>query len=114
MFVRAEIAGVVFHDKLLAPKPALLIRDNRPLVFKRDGDRAKWLYVTVGLENDEWVEILQVHSGGSLAPGDEVVVSDHLTLAHEAKIKIRKTVPAVDKWDFASGGLASADEGANR
>ena len=46
----------------------------------------------VGLQNDEWVEILGVHSGGSLAPGDEVVVSDHLTLAHEAKISVRKDV----------------------
>ena len=112
--VRAEIAGIVFHDKLLAPKSALLIRDNRPLVFKREDDRARWLYVDIGLENEEWVEILKVHSGGSLAPDEEVVVSDHLTLAHEAKIKIRKTVPPVDKWDFASEGLAAAREGAKR
>lgn len=101
MFVRAQIAGWVFPDKLIAPKSALLIRDNRPLVFKKDGDRAKWLYVTTGLENDEWVEIKSVHSGGSLAPGEMVVVSDHLTLAHEAKIKVRKTVPGIDKWSFA-------------
>ena len=41
-------------------KSALLIRDNRPLVFKREDDRARWLYVDVGLENEEWVEILKV------------------------------------------------------
>jgi len=92
MFVRAQIAGIIYNDKLLAPKSSLLIRDNRPLVFKREDDRARWLYVDVGLQNDEWVEILKVHSGGSLAAGDEVVVSDHLTLAHEAKIKIRKHI----------------------
>jgi RND family efflux transporter MFP subunit len=115
MFVRAEIAGIVFPDKLLAPKSALLIRDNRTLVFKREDDRARWLYVDVGLQNEEWVEILKVHSGGSLAPGDEVVVSDHLTLAHEAKIKVRKTVSPVDKWDFAADDLAAARaEGAGR
>jgi membrane fusion protein (multidrug efflux system) len=101
MFVRAQIAGVVYKEKLLAPKAALLIRDNRPLVFKKEGDRARWLYVTIGLENEQWVEILKVHSGGSLSPGDEVVVSDHLTLAHEAKIKVRKRIPPEDKWDFA-------------
>ena len=101
MFVRAQIAGFVFPDKLMVPKSALLIRDNRPLVFKREDDRAKWLYVTTGLENDEWVEITAVHSGGSLAPGDEVVVSDHLTLAHEAKITVRKVVPGIDRWAFA-------------
>jgi membrane fusion protein (multidrug efflux system) len=109
MFVRAQIAGWVYHDKLMAPKSALLIRDNRPLVFKKDGDRAKWLYVDTGLENDEWVEILRVHSGGSLAPGDKVVVSDHLTLAHEALISVRKTVPGTDRWSFAD--LAGEDSG---
>jgi len=105
MFVRAQIAGIVYRDKLLAPKAALLIRDNRPLVFKKEGDRARWLYVDVGLQNDDWVEILKVHSGGSLAPGDEVVVSDHLTLAHEAKIKVRKRIAPEDRWSFADGDL---------
>ena len=108
MFVRAQIAGVVFKDKLLAPHDALLIRDNRTLVFKREDDRARWLYVDIGLQNEQWVEILKVHSGGSLAPGDEVVVSDHLTLAHEAKIKVRKTIPPEDKWDFANFGEVAA------
>ena len=101
MFVRAQIAGFVFPEKLMVPKDALLVRDDRPLVFKREGDRAKWLYVDIGLMNDQWVEILKVHSGGSLAPGEEVVVSDHLTLAHEAKIKVRKTIPSDDRWAFA-------------
>lgn len=112
MFVRAQIAGVVYQDKLLAPKDALLIRDNRPLVFKKEGDRARWLYVDVGLQNDEWVEILKVYSGGSLAPGDEVVVSDHLTLAHEARIKVRKRISPVDRWDFASGTTTARAGGA--
>jgi len=101
MFARAQIAGFVVPELLLVPKSALLIRDKRPLVFKKDGDRAKWLYVTIGKQNDDWVEILKVHSGGSLAPGDEVIISDHLTLAHEAKIKVRKRIPASDRWDFA-------------
>jgi RND family efflux transporter MFP subunit len=101
MFVRAEIAGRIYPDKLCVPKAAVLTRDNRPLVFKVQEDRAQWLYIDTGLENDRWVEILKVHSGGSLALGDRVVVSDHLTLAHEAKIKIRRTRPAEDRWAFA-------------
>jgi len=111
MFVRAQIAGWVYQDKLLAPKSALLIRDNRPLVFKKEGDRARWLYVDIGLENDEWVEILKVHSGGSLAPGEEIVVSDHLTLAHEALIKVRKRVPPTDRWGFAADDLVATGKG---
>jgi RND family efflux transporter MFP subunit len=108
MFVRTQIAGVVFKDKLLAPHSSLLIRDNRTLVFKKEGDRARWLYVDIGLQNEQWVEILKVHSGGSLAAGDEVVVSDHLTLAHEAKISVRKRIPPEDKWDFANFGEVAA------
>ncbi len=114
MFVRAQIAGWVYHGKLMAPKSALLIRDNRTLVFKKEDNRAKWLYVDTGLENDEWVEILRVHSGGSLAPGEMVVVSDHLTLAHEALISVRKTVPGSDRWSFADLGgsdLSGKDTG---
>lgn len=106
MFVRAQIAGIIYHDRLLAPKAALLIRDKRPLVFKKEGDRARWLYVDVGLQNEEWVEILKVHSGGSLAAGEEVVVSDHLTLAHEAKIKVRKHISPYDRWQFAASAMA--------
>jgi RND family efflux transporter MFP subunit len=111
MFVRAQIAGIVYRDRLLVPKDAVLVRDNRPLVFKREDDRARWLYVDTGLQNDQWVEILAVHSGGSLDAGQEVVVSDHLTLAHEAKISVRKRLPPDDRWDFAAGALpdGSAD-----
>ncbi len=112
MFVRSRIAGWVYPDKLMVPKAALLTRDNRTLVFKKDGDRAKWLYVDTGLQNDDWVEIIAVHSGGSLAAGDEVIVSDHLTLAHEAKIKVRKRIPAVSRWDFADLATGDSGEGA--
>jgi len=98
MFVRAEIAGWIYPEKLLVQKAAVLTRDNRPLVFKVNEDRAQWLYVETGLQNDRWVEILKVFSGGSLSDGDRVVVSDHLTLAHEAKIKIRRTLKPPDRW----------------
>lgn len=111
MFVRAQIAGVVYRDRLLVPKDAVLVRDNRPLVFKREDDRARWLYVDTGLQNDQWVEVLAVHSGGSLAAGEEVVVSDHLTLAHEAKISVRRRLPPDDRWDFAAGDLPEAGAG---
>lgn len=100
MFVRAIIAGEVLPDRLLVPRQALLMRDNRPLVFKADGDRAKWLYITMGERNDQFVEVKNVLQGGSLAEGDTVVVSDHLTLAHEAKIDVRKTITPTSPWNL--------------
>ncbi|MBD3336417.1 MAG: efflux RND transporter periplasmic adaptor subunit, partial [Candidatus Eisenbacteria bacterium] len=108
MFVRAEIAGWVYPDRLLVPKAAVLTRDDRPLVFKVNEDRAQWLYVRTGLQNEDWVEILDVYSGGSLAPGERVVVSDHLTLAHEAKIDIRRTRVPEDRWTLAADAAESA------
>ena len=98
MFARALIAGERFEDRLLIPREAVLMRDGRPLVFKVEGDRAKWLYVELGESNDHLVEITSVLQGGTLEPDDRVVVSDHLTLAHDAKIKVRKTVSAGDPW----------------
>jgi membrane fusion protein (multidrug efflux system) len=108
MFVRAQIAGWIHPDRLLVPKEAVLIRDDRPLVFKVDGDRAQWLYITKGQENADWVEVLQVHSGGTLEAGDRVVVSDHLTLAHEARIDIRRTRAPTDRWHLADQATATA------
>ncbi len=99
MFVRAEIAGWVYRDRLMVPREAVLLRDDRPLVFKVNGDRAEWLYITKGLENDTWTEVVSVHGGGSLVPDDLVVVSNHLTLAHEARISVGRTSPPEDRWD---------------
>lgn len=98
MFVRALIAGETFRDRLLVPREAILTRDGRPLLFKVEDDRAKWLYVRLGESNDDLIEIERVIQGGSLEPGDDVVVSDHLTLAHDAKIRVKKTVSSGDPW----------------
>jgi RND family efflux transporter MFP subunit len=98
MFVRALIAGETLRDRLLVPREAILTRDGRPLLFKVEGDRAKWLYVAVGEANDDLIEIERVIQGGNLEPGDKVVVSDHLTLAHDAKIRVKKTVSSGDPW----------------
>jgi len=98
MFARSLISGERFADRLLVPREAILTRDDRPLLFMVDGDRAKWLYVELGESNDHLVEIKSVLQGGTLDPGDRVIVSDHLTLAHDAKVKVRKTLPLTDPW----------------
>ncbi|MCH7548905.1 MAG: efflux RND transporter periplasmic adaptor subunit, partial [Candidatus Krumholzibacteriota bacterium] len=98
MFVRAQIAGRTFEDRLLVPREAILTRDGRPLLFKVEDGRAMWLYVTLGERNDYLVEVTKVLQGGTLEPGDKVIVSNHLTLAHEAKIKVKKTLPVSDPW----------------
>jgi HlyD family secretion protein len=98
MFARAIVAGRTFPGRLLVPHEAVLIRDGRPLLFKVEDGVAKWLYVELGARNDHLVEIAQVLQGGSLSPDDLVIVSDHLTLAHDAKVKVKGVVAARDPW----------------
>jgi multidrug efflux pump subunit AcrA (membrane-fusion protein) len=98
MFVRTAIAGDILPDKILVPREAILTREGRPLLFKIEDDRAKWVYVRLGLANDRFVEIERVLQGGPLDPGTLVVVSDHLTLTHEAKVKVKQVVESPSLW----------------
>ncbi len=98
MFVRALIAGEILHDRLLVLREAILTRDGRPLLFKVVDGRSKWVYVRLGARNDLFVEIEKVLQGGPLDPGTPVIVSNHLTLAHDARIKVKKTVTPPDAW----------------
>lgn len=99
MFVRATVAGETLENRLLVPKSAILTRDARPLLFKVENDRAAWLYVDLGRQNDQVVEIANVLQGGQLNAGDLVVVSNHLTLSHDAKVKVKDTLPLTDPWN---------------
>jgi len=103
MFARAEIATEVLRDRRLVPREAVLTREDRPLVFKVVGDRAIWVYVETGARNDTYVEVTGVAAGASLEPGDRVVVSDHLTLAHEAAISVARVVRPKDPWRTSFG-----------
>lgn len=85
MFASVSIESAVLNDRVLIPKEALLIRDQRSLVFTVEGDLAKWKYVETGEYNDRYHEI---KSG--VNPGEEIIIKGHYTLAHDAKIKIIK------------------------
>ena len=85
MFAYAKLEAQIFKNRFLVPKDAILIRDQRKLVFVvRDG-LAKWCYVDTGLENEEFVEILDSTFG--LKPGEMVITSGHYTLVHDARVR---------------------------
>ncbi len=108
MFVRASIAGEVFEDRLLVPREAIVTRDGRPVLFKVEDDRALWVYVQLGRQNEDLVEIARVDQGGPLDPGTEVVVSNHLTMTHNAKIRVKETIEVPDPW--GSDDSADSDD----
>jgi RND family efflux transporter MFP subunit len=98
MFVRAAIAGEFLEDRLMVPVEAILTRDGRPVLFRVEDGRAKWVYVQLGERNDHLVEITRIDQGGPLDPGTMVVVENHLTLTHDAKVKIKKKLGISDPW----------------
>jgi len=50
------------------------------------------------------VEITRIDQGGPLDPGSQVIVTNHLTMTHEAKIKVKETIEVPDLWGTAVGG----------
>lgn len=91
MFAYVKLDAQIYHDRLLVPREAILTRDQRNLIFviheNEDGKKlAKWNYVQTGLENEEYVEIL--NSNFPFKAGELVIVSGHYTLAHDAEVKV--------------------------
>jgi membrane fusion protein (multidrug efflux system) len=77
----------IFHDRIVVPKSALLVRDQRTLVFYKEGDLAKWDYIDVGEDNEESIEIVRGQNK-EIVPGDTILIGGHYTLAHDAKIRV--------------------------
>lgn len=91
MFAYAKIDAQIYHDRLLVPREAILTRDQRTLIFivqKNEEGRllAKWNYVDTGLENEEYVEILNTNF--PFQAGELVITAGHYTLAHDAEVKL--------------------------
>jgi RND family efflux transporter MFP subunit len=83
MHAQVEIPAEIHMDRLLIPQNAVLVRQGRKLAFVVEGDLAKWRYIEAGLENDQFVEVLD-----GVQPGDKVIVEGHFTLAHDAKVRV--------------------------
>lgn len=82
-------------DRVMVPREALLERDGRTLVFLFEGDggtgQAMWQYVSTGLENDLYIEIIEDPEDSStrqLRAGEIVLVDGHRTLTHAAPVRL--------------------------
>ncbi len=83
MFAQITLDTQIFEERLLVPATAVLLRDERPMVFRVINGRSDWIYIRKGLENDKWVEVLE-----GIEPGDEIIVSGHYSLAHDAAVRV--------------------------
>jgi RND family efflux transporter MFP subunit len=83
MHAQVEIPAEIHKNRLLIPQEAVLVRQGRKLAFVAEDGLAKWRYIQAGLENDQFVEVLE-----GVQEGEKVIVEGHFTLAHDAKIRV--------------------------
>jgi RND family efflux transporter MFP subunit len=85
MHVEVEIAAEIHKNKLLIPQDAVLVRSGRKLAFVVEEGLAKWRYIDVGIENEDYAEVLD-----GIKEGESVIIEGHFTLAHDARVRIQK------------------------
>jgi len=102
MYADVRLEATRLTGRIVVPARAVIERDNRPLVFVvRDG-RAQWTYIQPGRTNGLETEVLPDSATGQipLNVGDVVLVEGHLTLTHDAPVRV---VPRAEREDGQSG-----------
>jgi membrane fusion protein (multidrug efflux system) len=88
MNVKVRIKSEV-PDQLVVPKTAVVLRQNQEVLFKYQNGIAFWTYVQTQYENsDSYAVIAHPDKNGTLEPGDTVIVTGNLNLAHESEVEI--------------------------
>jgi RND family efflux transporter MFP subunit len=70
---------------LIVPKTAVVMRENKTIVFTYEKGLAKWNYVIVGRDNGKEIEIRD-----GLKPGEKVITTNNLQLAHDSPVNDEK------------------------
>ncbi len=87
MMCESRIVTHQFRNRLLVPRDAVVTRDQRKLVFIVRNGKAVWCYVKTGMENEDYIEIVQ--SDFNLKPGEPVIVDGQFALAHNAPVDVQ-------------------------
>lgn len=101
MYADVQLEAQRLTKRRLVPAGAVIERDGRPLIFVVKDGRAQWVYINPGRSNGIETEVLPDSASGVIPvePGDQVIVSGHLTLTHDAPVRVIQsdtalTVPA--------------------
>ena len=90
MNVKVRIKKEV-KKQLVVPKSAVVLRDNQEVLFKVVAGKAYWTYIQTTLENSSSYAVI-AHpdkSSATLNPGDTVIVSGNLNLAHDSEVILK-------------------------
>ncbi|WP_353268952.1 efflux RND transporter periplasmic adaptor subunit, partial [Gemmatimonas sp.] len=90
MYADVQLEATRLRNRRLVPTRAVIERDGRPLVFVVKDGRAQWTYIVPGRSNGVDTEVLPDSSSGDIPikAGDPVIVDGHLTLTHDAPVKL--------------------------
>lgn len=96
MYADLRLEASRLPDRTLVPAAAVIERDGRPLVFVAREGRAQWVYIVPGRSNGAETEVLPDSASGEIpvAVGDTVLTSGHLTLTHDAPVRVVAAAPA--------------------
>ena len=83
MFIEATIVTDRHEDVAVVLRDAVTERAGRDVVFVIDGQRARRQEVSLGLRNDDWIEVID-----GVTPGERVVVRGLETLTDEARVRV--------------------------
>ena len=107
VLVRASVKGVkglldgmnvkvtverLIPGQLVVPRSAVVIRDNRDVLFTyTDDGKAHWTYVNILYSNgDSHVIAPNRDRGAQLSEGDRVIISGNLNLADGSSVTLKK------------------------
>lgn len=95
MYADVQLEATRLPSRRLVPARAVIERDGRPLVFVVKNGRAQWTYISPGRSNGTDTEVLPDSATGQIPVqlGDAVIVEGHLTLTHDAPVKIMPRRP---------------------
>jgi membrane fusion protein (multidrug efflux system) len=90
MYADVRLEATRLPNRIVVPAAAVIERDGRPLVFVVKNGRAQWVYIFPGRTNGFETEVLADSSSGQIpvAAGDTVLVEGHLTLTHDAPVRL--------------------------
>jgi RND family efflux transporter MFP subunit len=90
MYADVQLESSRLPNEIIVPASAVLQREGRPLVFVVKDGKAKWTYVNPGRSNGAETIVLPDSASNEIpvAPGDTVLISGHLTLTHDAPVKV--------------------------